>query len=172
MAGPLPNLHVANPTPLWYSRVIAYKNLYFIFATLDSVWGEGSSYMIGHTLSPAALNLDPFPFLAMAILFLCPGTSKSRLYLPAQPLAAGNFIFQSKPTGGRDPQCLTCRHVVPLNFGSWINTSSIRTNRHHVAWVFSLVNWLICIHVEEYFDTCPQFHHFQNAQTVIADTIA
>ena len=29
-----------------------------------------------------------------------------KLYLLAQPLIASNFIYQSEPTGGRDPQLL------------------------------------------------------------------
>jgi hypothetical protein len=32
-------------------------------------------------------------------------------------LATGNFIYQSKPTGGRVPQCLTCECVGSCNFG-------------------------------------------------------
>jgi hypothetical protein len=50
--------------------------------------------------------------LAIVILFfafiLCPGTSKSHLCLPAQPLVASNFIYQLEPAGGRD-----CPHLTP-----------------------------------------------------------
>jgi hypothetical protein len=50
----------------------------------------------------------PFPARQVSLfLFLPPVILKSCLCLPAQPLATGNFIYQSKPTGGRVPQHLT-----------------------------------------------------------------
>jgi hypothetical protein len=38
----------------------------------------------------------------LAWFALCPRILKSCLCLPAQPLAAGNFIYDSKPAGGKD----------------------------------------------------------------------
>jgi hypothetical protein len=60
------------------------------------------------SLSSAALKHGSYYFPSMAILnppFLSPclWILKSCLCLDAQLLATGNFIFQSEPTGGRDP---------------------------------------------------------------------
>ena len=48
-----------------------------------------------------------------------PQILKSYLYLLANPLAAANFIYQLKQTGGRKPQHLTCGFS--CNFGNPIN---------------------------------------------------
>lgn len=60
------------------------------------------------------LYLLPPPFVP------CPRILKSCLCFPAQPLAGSNFIYQSKPIGGRVPHYLMCRF--PCNFGHPINT--------------------------------------------------
>jgi hypothetical protein len=120
MAGLLPNLQVANPPSSDIPKLLLTK----IYIPSLLPWTQ-----LG-TLSPGsymAAKLCPTPSLAWHHLsstlswhgrspsfFLLPWSlalnlkSLNSVY-PAQPLTAGNFIYQSKPTGGRVPQCLTSR---------------------------------------------------------------
>lgn len=66
----------------------------------------------GYALSSALLRPSVSFFLPSMAAILpppsvpCPGILKVPLCLPAQPLAACYFSYQSKPNGGRDPQHL------------------------------------------------------------------
>lgn len=78
------------------------------------------------TKNQPGIDMDrSFPFTGMAILNPASSQSpflqilKSYLYLLANPLAAANFIYQLKQTGGRKPQHLTCGFS--CNFGNPIN---------------------------------------------------
>ena len=78
------------------------------------VWLFPSSYTLvvalsclprpGSYSSPGMEAISPYP---ISLLVLCPGILKVPPLSPCLPLATGNFIYLSKPTGGRVPQCLT-----------------------------------------------------------------
>jgi hypothetical protein len=124
MAEPFPKLHVADvisddpkssriktyifyldcprPRPAtlfghdpWLLHVGCLSILYFSsFAS--------SPFLAWHLSFPRPLA--PCPRILKALLFLCP------------TICPDNFIYRSKPTKGRDPQCLKCRcayfHVI------------------------------------------------------------
>jgi hypothetical protein len=64
-------------------------------------------------------------------LVLCPGILKSRLCLPAQPLAAGNFANQNQLGEARDPWHFTFRFL--CNFGDPINIIQALDQIHNRA---------------------------------------
>ena len=105
---------------LWYSWAIIYYNLYSIFAA-QRQWGEGSwgcpflaltSLVCSLFCTSEARTLLLYQHGGSNFSFLSLSTSlrilNSCLCFSAQPLAPRIFIYLSKPTGGRDPQHLTC----------------------------------------------------------------
>lgn len=118
MAGPLSNLHVANASRLKLLNYYLLKSKFHL-VTLDSKGVLGPPFPSSYTLASLPSSQAPSSsFIVMEMLNLSssPGSLvwknlKSRLCLPAQPLAAGNFILQLEPAGGRDPQHLTHRCV-------------------------------------------------------------
>jgi hypothetical protein len=115
MAGPLPNLHVANPPPSDNPDLILRKS--YIPPRLP--WTRDASLLGRDPLAPpwqpCSLSLT---FSDLASLLPSPSPSPSPgnpkspdSVCPAQPSATSNFIYQSEPTGDRVPQCLTCRHA-------------------------------------------------------------
>ena len=122
MAGPLQDLHVANTSPLIFLSYYLLKSIFHFCCPRSNgdggaPWGRSSpdSYMwaMFSLLHLSGLVFTPFLAWWLCLFFLlwypCPGILKSCLCLPTQPLAAGNFIYQSKPTGGRDRLNLTCK---------------------------------------------------------------
>ena len=116
MSEPLPNIHVANASPLILLSYYLLKSIFHLCYLRPKGRGTGAilpgSYMI---VRCSLLQLSSLIFLfphhggtkSFCPWFPCLGKLKSCLCLPTQPLVTGNFIYQSNPTGGRVPQSYT-----------------------------------------------------------------
>lgn len=106
MAGPLPNFHVANLSPLIFLSNYLLKSIFYPCCPRPSVWGWGCwGHLPWHlhdwyVLSSAPLRPGPYSFPGMAVLYfpapssvpclgiltsascLCPATGRWQFYLP------------------------------------------------------------------------------------------
>lgn len=95
----MPIFHLACPGPRLQPSLAIIPHSSLSHVSSLSCTSQASSFCFSGM--PFSLSLSCFP---------CPGTS-SPAYVSIWPLAASNFIYQLEPSGSRDPEHLTCRHV-------------------------------------------------------------
>lgn len=136
MTGPLPTFHVANSSPPILLNYYLLKSiLYLFYPRLTKEGPHGAAFLTWSYIVPVsceALLPDPpassawqYWILLLPIVLL---PRKSEVL----PLATGNFIHQSKPNGGQGPSVFYRQMCSFLcNFGSQLNTNSVKTNPQH-----------------------------------------
>jgi len=145
MVGLHPSFHMANTSPPILLSYYLLKSIFHLCYPRPNVCGDGGGGSWSH--SSLALMWLVFSLYCSSerwTLFLsqhgnskvsflsrcpCPQILKSQLCLTTQQLATGNFIYQSRPTGGRDHQHLTCG--ISCNFGNLINIIQTLNQIHH-----------------------------------------
>lgn len=114
MAGLLPNSTWQTHTSLQSSRIVTYILYFLPWTLLDSPPGVASPCAFSHMVH----FLCPPPGGILLPTSSAPSheSYKSHLYLPAQPLAASNFITQSKTNWGQVSFSPICR-TLQTGFG-------------------------------------------------------
>lgn len=115
--GSLPNLHMAKVSLLTLLRCCLLKSIFHLF-TLDPIGRGCSSPALTWLVFclPLLSTRHLTPSLTMAIvLSLCSLSMNLKVPpLSSCPAISCWQLYQSKPTGDRGPQCLTCRFVGPV----------------------------------------------------------
>ena len=138
MTEPVPNTQLANNSPPIFLNYYLLKSIFHFCCPKPNVGGAGAALPWGSYMIDMLYLLH---FLGLVLLLSCRGSSQSfcrspcprilqpHLCLSAQPLAAGNFIYQSEPTGSRDPQRFT--FGFSCNFGNPDNIMQALSRIHN-----------------------------------------
>ena len=115
MFGPLPDFHVANASPLILLNYYLLKSIFHLCYPRP-IGGGGLGTTLPWLLHDCMLSLLQ-PQIWIFFLFwqghYAPLLQKSRLYLPAQPLAARQLYLPIKANWGKNPHLLICRLANP-----------------------------------------------------------